>query len=62
MKYKSLEEINAIIVDDVIIELISRLVDISVIPVGTMFYNLAADEGQGLYERIQMHILLTSLV
>jgi len=58
MKYESLEEINALIVDDVIIELMSRLLDLSVIPLGTNFYNLLPDEGQGLYLRIQIHILL----
>jgi len=58
MKYESVEEINAITVNDVIIELMSRLLDLSVIPLGTNFYNLLPDEGQGLYERIQVHILL----
>jgi len=59
MKYESVEEINTITVDDVIIELMSRLLDLSVIPLGTNFYNLLpAEDGVTLYERIQVHILL----
>jgi len=57
-QYNSIDEINAITIDDVIIELMSRLVDLSLIPIGTNFYNLLPDEGQSLYERIQIHILL----
>jgi len=58
MKYSSIAEINSITVDEVIIELMSRLLDLSVIPIGTNFYNLLP-EGQDLYERVQVHILLT---
>jgi len=58
MKYSSVTEINSITVDDVIIELMSRLLDLSSLPLGTHFYNLLPDEGQELYDRIQVHILL----
>jgi len=58
MKYKSVTEINNLTVNDLIIELMSRLLDLSVLPLGSHFYNLLPDEGQTLYERIQVHVLL----
>jgi len=58
MKYKTLEEIQSIQVSDVIIELMARVLDISLVPLGEPFYNLLPDEGQSVYDRVQVHIAL----
>lgn len=53
MKYKSLAEIEALVLDDVIIEVLSRLLDLSKVPIGVHFYEFG--QGGSYYERIILH-------
>ena len=54
MKYKNKAEIEALILNDVIVEVMSRLVDISSVPIGVAFYEFTNDAGS-YYDRIVLH-------
>lgn len=55
MKYKSLAEIEALVLDDVIIEVLSRLLDLSSVPIGVDFYEYSNDSSLSTYDRIMLH-------